>query len=484
MKLMKACLFLITLLYLSLYSCSKKLKLEQYNPLTKSIIALDGRNYSADDFKEGLCILSKDGLFGFIDSTGAILCSFKYDTIFPFYNNRAIVILDKKMGIVNKKGKEIVAPSLKFIHPFTSPTISSFQDTNTICGLIHSSGKVILKDKNFHWISPFKNGMATYASSSRVGVITDSKKRIPIYIPERIPSFIVNDIFALIHTSLTELKDLSSLSFSNGLSPIVIRMNDSIPIEQKTPLPSSEYTFLINNVPTIDSDYQHHTNWKYGFIDKKGIISISTQYYDVTAFKNGYAKVRNEQGWNLIDTNGQAIFKNNYAQLQIINEHWVIAKKGNLFGLLSFQEETIIPFDYHHLKYAFKNLFCAMGDFSARPNPITQHSTSSYSNANNSNYGVISTSLDTIMPFIYSDIHVDIEKGNYIGYAKKITETRCLPRSLCDQCHDEGYYKLFDKRGQISNKKIQFYYYYNVGRHCRRHQDNSFSPFFCSKPQK
>ncbi|BDS12266.1 WG repeat-containing protein [Aureispira anguillae] len=458
---MKPSLFLSILLYIGLCSCSQKEKLDHFNLVTKTF-EVDGKNYSIDDFEDGICVISNKGLFGFVDSTGTLLCPFNYDTIFPFHHNRAIVVLNEKMGLVDKKGTEILAPSLQLIHPFTTPSISSFQDTNGVFGILNSSGEVLFKNKDFHWISPFHKGKATYSSSSQIGAIDSLGQLLPIYIPE----------YQFLHKiHLVELNKLSSLSFNNDLAPIIIRTSSSDFIHNRTTpdWPITTTSYYINNQLTIDSNFQDKTSWQYGFINKKGKIVVSPQYHKVSDFANGYAHVQNEKGWNVIDTTGQPLFKNYYAQLQIINEHWLIAKKhklfsgspieDNLFGLINFKEETIIPFEYFFLKYLFEDLFCAQGNLVVNPiilqppfsplHPYTPH-----------NMGVINTSLDTIMPFIYADIYAAPNNEKYIGYAKKITETMLIPvhtsTSDYEICNNKGYYDRFNAQGKVFNKKIPF----------------------------
>lgn len=69
---------------------------------------------------EGLTLVRKNDLYGYIDEQGDIIIPIKYICATLFINGIARVIEDygDQMGCIDKKGKMIIAPQFDFIYPF------------------------------------------------------------------------------------------------------------------------------------------------------------------------------------------------------------------------------------------------------------------------------------------------------------------------------------------------------------------------------
>ena len=64
-----------------------------YNAQTKTFATTD-KTYWIGDFKEGYAPISNKGYYGFMDSTGKVLCKPKYDRLYSFNNGFAEVTGD------------------------------------------------------------------------------------------------------------------------------------------------------------------------------------------------------------------------------------------------------------------------------------------------------------------------------------------------------------------------------------------------------
>ena len=63
---------------------------------------------NAYDFNNyGIAIVEEDKKFGLIDTSGIYVIKPKYDSINPYKEERAIYILNSKMGVLDGKGNEI-----------------------------------------------------------------------------------------------------------------------------------------------------------------------------------------------------------------------------------------------------------------------------------------------------------------------------------------------------------------------------------------
>lgn len=69
-------------------------------------------------FSEGLAAASKEGKEGFINEYGETVIDFQFDWAFPFYNERAVVYMGDKAGLINTEGEIIIEPRYKFIQSF------------------------------------------------------------------------------------------------------------------------------------------------------------------------------------------------------------------------------------------------------------------------------------------------------------------------------------------------------------------------------
>jgi len=79
-----------------------------------------GNNYPFKDIpcddledlvREGLIAIKVGDKYGFVDKSGKVVISPKYDNVMPFVGGIAAVKRDKKVGFVDKTGKEIVPPT-------------------------------------------------------------------------------------------------------------------------------------------------------------------------------------------------------------------------------------------------------------------------------------------------------------------------------------------------------------------------------------
>ncbi len=125
----------------------------------------------------------------------------------------------------------------------------------------------------------------------------------------------------------------------------------------------------------------------YGYANSKGEITIEPKYDYVTLFENGFAQVRLNSKWGLINKNGElinelmvkTIFRfdsNGLASLSDYNKYGIINKQGDYvvpleyygadvtpnfiqlrnsigqLALLDLKGKTIIDFKYHHFKFS------------------------------------------------------------------------------------------------------------------------------------
>ncbi|TAG36631.1 MAG: WG repeat-containing protein [Cytophagia bacterium] len=127
-------------------------KLRQYKPLKKIL--------------PHAYLFSENKKYGIVDSKGKLIVEAKYDSIHPFYHNRAAVDSANFQGVIDEVGREIIAPKYySDIWGFEDSTYSVvFLNFETGFGYIDRDGKkvfpYILNRANY-----FQGGLAWVGSS-------------------------------------------------------------------------------------------------------------------------------------------------------------------------------------------------------------------------------------------------------------------------------------------------------------------------------
>ena len=90
------------------------------SPLTKPVYS------SVVDFSDGRVLVTRDSLYGFLDSLGHEVIPCQYNTAYAFFNGRATVSKDGKWGIINTLG-EVVLP-IEYDNSNTRSELYRFHD--------------------------------------------------------------------------------------------------------------------------------------------------------------------------------------------------------------------------------------------------------------------------------------------------------------------------------------------------------------------
>ncbi len=163
---------------------------------------------SADDFVDGVAIVTKDGLTGLIDTNGIFIVQPQY--AFVFYLGDGLFKVkdaDGKTGVIDAQGKEIVAKEYddvfhlqknylmveqnqlsgcfdvrgNLIYPVKSPLQLFFVQGHSIvysetkCGLIDTSGKYVIPAE-YDSVGYFYNGYTTVSKNGVYGAIDSTGK--------------------------------------------------------------------------------------------------------------------------------------------------------------------------------------------------------------------------------------------------------------------------------------------------------------------
>lgn len=207
---------------------------------------------------------------------------------------------------------------------------------------------------------------------------------------------------------------------------------------------------------------------KVGLINSKGQTIINTEYKSIRTLKEGYKNeylVENDTGlFGVINTAGTKVLEAKYEEVKYINssdtyavkengtwqlinnkgevlqtsegEEYVYSKGENVvtlkdskYGVEKLTGESVIPYDYDELQYAFSIYYIAKKD---------------------DKYGIININNEIVKEFEYTNMYF-VEEGNFIVADKSETETIILDGNLAQKVTgivseintEKGYIKVY-----------------------------------------
>jgi hypothetical protein len=111
----------------------------------------------------------KNGKWGAVDTKGALIIDYKYDFIGDFANGVAIVKKNRKTGIVNTEGTELIPPTqYERIQLFDNQLAAVYQ--NELGGIAETNGEIRIAPQ-FELIIPFANTFFKTYKNEKFGII-------------------------------------------------------------------------------------------------------------------------------------------------------------------------------------------------------------------------------------------------------------------------------------------------------------------------
>ncbi|MBQ9260186.1 MAG: WG repeat-containing protein [Neisseriaceae bacterium] len=307
-------------------------------------------------FKEGLCAVCKNDLWGFIDNTGKEVIATQYEIVDDFRDGLAKVELNGQTGVIDTTGKFYQLPDkFKDAKFHSGLAFVKINDDENGYGFIDKTGELAISElyknhssKNFvgHYAIVRRKEKHLFFDTHRYKIIDISGRTIN-------NSNLLNDlmragggsIFGKIFISRTPYVTLGThgvhiLNLRNN-SHFFVKCDNVGEILDDEVLPirnnGCDWGFVdINNGNTIIpceyddfcsfSDglaFVQKGNWK-GFIDKSGKVIINNYTYSSynAHFKNGFLSfTTNRSKFGLMDKTGREIIPPEYTCQIIINEN-------------------------------------------------------------------------------------------------------------------------------------------------------------------
>ena len=221
----------------------------------------------------------------------------KYDDVGDFNEGVAIVKIEDgwryKSGLIDSKGKEVVACIYKHLSPSSCGTML-FEDDHGY-GYINTKGQVVVKSGVYEKAYDFTENLACVRKNTKYGFID-------------------------------------------------VKGNEVIPCTYDRAYPFSDGIALVYN------------NKKYGYINTKAEFVVAPSYDDGEFFSCGVAITRKGNKYYVIDTKGSVIFSIDRNKSEFLEDQFsenlipVIREQNNklMVGYLNIKGEEVIPFEYQY----------------------------------------------------------------------------------------------------------------------------------------
>ncbi len=302
------------------------------------------------------------GLYGYMNLTGELVISYKYEWAEEFCEGFAIVKTAKdKYGFIDASGNQIVACIYKEVHSFSEGMAAVKTDAGW--GYIDSSGRVVVPCR-YNYAGMFSDGLAVVGTDEGKGYIDKAGMAVTPF---------------CYHEASYFSDGMAAVQDKNGLWGFIDAQG-----RPAIPCIYSMVSFFEEGLAAVANDED-----KWGVIDRRGRLVIPCIYEQVENFSEGLAAVANDdEKWGYVDMTGRLVIPCIYDGADDFSDGLagVLSEKGTC-GCIDKSGAVAIPFLYDSLERFCNGLVAA-------------------ENADGK-WGVIDRGGNEIVPFTY-DNEIDV----------------------------------------------------------------------------
>jgi len=371
-----------------------------------------------EDFHEGLAVVSLNNKLGFITKTDDVKIKTQFDDAFSFQNGFAVVEVNELFGLINRSGEYVLEPIYDDLGNVNNGLL--YAERNEKIGYFNTRGEEVI----FHQYtdgSNFKNKLAIVEKNDKAGVI-DENGNTKIEIKYQQIKMLNSHLFAVQQNEnwgIINIKGETILSIEYDFigntksNLILIEKNNQFKYWNKLTtqfLPTiwfenySEFKILAN---FKDGFAKVKTNEGYIFINTKGQFVFNETFKKLGVY-NTFVAFEDKDTWGYIDKQGKVIIKPNYTKSYSFFGVGGVVEIDDLKGLIDESGEILIPVFYEELKLLNDSILIVK---------------------KGNSYGLLTLSNDTIIPIKYNLIEpisnsiVKIVSDNELTYFNFITRS-------------------------------------------------------------
>jgi hypothetical protein len=287
-------------------------------------------------FSEGVAWVRVDRKWGLIDKKGNFLIKPEYYTQYPFSSGLGLVTIGGKFRYIDKTGKIIIAQNFEQANSFSEGLAAVSIDGKY--GYINPQGKFVISPQ-FDAANYFSEGLASVRIADKWGFIDQSGKLIiqpqfkwvepfsdkAAFVSDGISKFGFVDQTG----SFTEVEELQSVdvnsSFHEGLARFQLVAGDGfIDKTGKLVLP---LTYRASNF--YEGLAAVYSNNKSGFIDRTGKVVIPLIFDGASIFSEGLASIKLDNKFGYINKSGNIVISPHFSQAGEFKEGMAPAAIGS-----------------------------------------------------------------------------------------------------------------------------------------------------------
>lgn len=370
-----------------------------------------------EPFTEGLAVARMDDKYGFINKKGNWQILAIYDDALPFKEGHALVEQNELWGLINRNGEYIVPAEFEDLGELNEGL--AYFEKDGLYGYFDEKGIVRLQPK-YDEAFDFENGKALVAYQDNYGVIDEFGTT---FIPFK-------------YEELRALNDSLYISVSDDYYGVINLKNDTI-------IPF-EYDFIgeiHEEMMIVEMDDEFNYMNLSGELLLEEWLETYPEYQQLAVFQNGFARINNAEGYNLLGKDGVFLFKHDKEDLGLYNE-FIAVKKGDSWGYVSKSGTQLLGYNYSIARsfggnFGFAGKSPLIGMIDRKGNYIIEPYFESLSFLNDSLvigesrgwFGILTIQGDTLLPFNYVSVEpyseniVEVEKDNSIFYYDLKTNT-------------------------------------------------------------
>ena len=290
---------------------------------------------------------TKNGKWGYVDTSGVEIIQCQFDYCFPYFEKRAVVKISNGYTVIDEKGERVFDASYDFIFPYR--TGCAIVKKGGKYGYIDLEGKELVPVKyeqvkapmdnvgfvklnniwsiiDIHTGSIMKSGLEyasaltkqiiLYRMNGKYGIMSNTMDKISEPMFQRIFPF--NDgiakVSALIPVDSVYSKDSWSIESSNIRYDIKTGYIDINGAYVLNPIYSSGGNFS-DSLIRVEYEAMH------GYVKISGEQYLPFKYENATDFRFGKAAVKHNGKWGVIDSQGEWVVRPKFKNIEIINEN-------------------------------------------------------------------------------------------------------------------------------------------------------------------
>lgn len=294
--------------------------------------------------------VKKNNYWGYVDHSGSLAISVKYDQAGRFEGNMAEVDYLGSRRIINQFGEFIGASDYDQVKIEKANTALVTKRGRT--DLMNYRGEILFE--TYNELKPHFFGYKEFTADGKVGLVSHLGEVIlhPIYDSISEPKnrrYVV--VKENVKTGLANFKGFWILPLSEEIEDIC-HVNDGLIGIQK----NGQYGYLDFGQKLLIANRYEKTkpftqalaavklNAKWGFINRKEKLVIQPTYEEAASFKNGISLVRRGNKYGVIDVKGTEKISIEYDSITVTTHEFLLAKKDNRLGLFNqFGEPLLQP---------------------------------------------------------------------------------------------------------------------------------------------